>query len=331
MVEIRPMLAASKYQKAGDLWGPKHMAIVERHLEEDGHLIVEPKWDGFRMVHHNGMPMSRSGESLANQAVQRFVLDNPQLAGIDGELLPGHKYSPEDFRHGMSQLRSADGHGDNTIVYYDSTTYPNAVYLDRLKTAEHANDGYKDKLYEGEGYRIWLRQCPYTRVETMEQLFEAESVYTQLTGEGAIVRRPFAPYKYNRATALGGELTKMKRGRPSYDAKVIGYEEGLQNLNEAQTSALGFTKRSSHQDNLVPNGRLGCLHIRWVNGPYEGKEQKVGVFRGLTHEDLRILLAEAHNGTVVGRYCEVSVDAASGGYELGRCPVWLRWRPKEEF
>lgn len=338
MTQVRPMLAASKYKKAGDLWGPAHEAIVARHLSEDGFLIVEPKWDGFRFIHHDGIPMSRSGEPLANHALQRFVTDHPELAGIDGELLPGGKYTDASFRLGMSQLRSRDGAGEMTVAYYDCIREPKLEYLERLELAasilgrdQQEPVCEKPVTFEGDGYSVTFVQCPYVVVTTMEQLFEAEAEFIAAKYEGAIVRRPRLPYKYNRATVLGGELVKMKRGRPSYDARVEGYEEGEQNTNEAQTSALGFTKRSSHKEGRVPNGRLGALIIRWVNGPYVGKTQKVGVFRGLSHGDLMALLTEAKDGKLEGRYCEVSVDGATGGYELARCPVWLRWRDASEF
>jgi ATP-dependent DNA ligase len=327
---VRPMLAASKYQKAGDLWAPKHEAIVEKHLATDQYMIMEPKWDGFRMLHHEGIPMSRSGEPLANEALQQFVADTPQLAGIDGELLPGGKYSDASFRTGMSQLRTRDGNGEMTIVFYDCILKPNWPYMDRLGLAVQLI-GEESHTFEGDGYSVTLQMCPYVYVASLDEIYEQEAKYIEAGYEGGILRRINVPYKYNRATALGGELVKIKRGRNAacYDAIVEGFEEGMQNGNEATESALGFTKRSSHKDNLIPNGRLGALHIRWVNGPYEGKRQKVGVFRGLSHEDLADLWET--RDSLIGDYCEVSVDGATGGYDVGRCPVWLRWRPKEEF
>lgn len=324
------MLAASKYRDAGDLWSPVHETIVERHFEEDGWMIMEPKWDGFRMVHHNGIPMSRSGEPLANHAIQRFVTDNPQLAGIDGELLPGGKYTDASFRLGMSQLRSRDGDGQMTVVYYDCIREPGLPYLDRMGLATKLV-GNMYQTFEGDGYSVTLVACPWIRVESLEDIYTTEAEYVAAGYEGGILRRINKPYKYNRATALGGELVKIKRGRQSYDARVIGYEEGESNQNEAETSALGFTKRSTHKENRIPNGRLGALRIEWVNGPYTGKIQKVGVFRNLGHEDLALLLKRCQAGEIVGDYCEVSVDGATGGYELARCPVWIRWRDASEF
>lgn len=339
MTRIRPMLAAQKYRAPGDLWGPLHEAIVERHLQEDGYLIVQPKWDGFRCVLHDGIPMSRSGLPLANAALQQFAQDYgaqdqlDTLAGIDCEVFSGHNYHPEVFRDTTSGIRSQGGSGDILMVAYDfaygGNSFGYTARRDHLRSAFGLREDVPFYIVDAAGrYHVKLVMCPQVEVRTLEELYEAEAHYVGLNFEGAIVRRPNSLYKHGRATALGGELVKVKR-RNTYDAVVEGYEEGTQNTNEATTSELGYTKRSSHKGNLIPNGRLGALHVRFVNGPYEGIQQKVGVFRGLTHEDLADLWDDKESLT--GRYCELSVDPATGGYDAARCPVWLRWRPKEEF
>lgn len=328
---IRPMLAAQKYREAGDLWGPKHEAIVQEHIAADGYLIIQPKWDGFRMLHYGGIPMSRSGKPLANALLQKFVRDHPELEGLDGEILSGHRYDETSFRAGMSQIRSSSGAGDMTLVYYDKFDSPNG-YMGRRAQARALVCGDAElafpRSYEGDGYNVLLIECPQKVVSSLDEIYAYEQECLAQGFEGAIVRRVTRKYKHNRATALGGELVKVKR-RETYDAIVVGYEERLQNGNEAKTSELGFTVRSAHQENLIPTGMLGALQIRFVDGPFAGVQQKVGVFRGLTHTDLRALWQERE--TLCGRYLEVSIDPAGGGYDSGRCPVFIKWRPKEEF
>jgi DNA ligase-1 len=329
-MNIRPMLAAQKYQEAGDLWGPKHEAIVQRHLDQDGYLIVQPKWDGFRMVHWNNIPMSRSGKPLANQLLQKFVREHPEFKGIDGEVFPGHNYHPEVFREGMSQIRRGDGSGQIMIAVYDDIACAHLPYRDRRAALQVVRDLATDRPIDivGDGYVVRLLLCPQIEVHSLEELYAEEARLVELKFEGAITRRPNAKYKFNRATALGGELTKVKR-RETHDAIVVGYEERFQNANEAKTSELGFTVRSSHKENLVPTGMLGALHIRFVNGPFKGVAQKCGVFRGLSHDDLKALWDVRE--TLRDRYCEVSVDPADGGYDSARCAVWIKWRPASEF
>ena len=43
---------------------------------------------------------------------------------------------------------------------------------------------------------------------------------------------------------------------------VIGMEEKMHNANEATIGELGQTKRTSHQENLVPMGTMGALIVR---------------------------------------------------------------------
>lgn len=329
---VRPMLAAQKQREAGDLWGPRHEALVEAQLKEDGYLIMQPKWDGFRMLHTGEMAMSRSGKPLANSALQSFVRDNPRFAGMDGEVFPGHHYHPEAFREGMSEIRSGGGSGDIMIVAYDYYTQGTFNYPARRNHLEAAFGLSVDKpvvCAHPEGlYNVHILLCPQIEVRSLDEIYAEEARLLALKFEGGILRRWNRQYKFGRATALGGELVKVKR-RESYDAIVIGYEERLQNGNEAKTSELGYTTRSAHQENLIPTGMLGALRIRIVNGPLEGVEQKVGVFRGLSHTDLRTLWESKE--TLEGRYLEVSVDPATGGYDAARCPVFLRWRSKDEF
>lgn len=338
MTKIRPMLAASKYREAGDLWLEPHIKVVEQHLKEDGYGIVQPKWDGFRSILIDGVAQSRSFTPLANEALQIFARDYANdgidgLEGLDGEMFSGHEYHAEAFRGATSGLRSQGGSGNILIAAYDFITRPSFAYVarrDHLRSAFGLDEERPLDIIDPEGrYHVKIVLCPQKEVHSIEEIFEAEAEFVALGFEGGIYRRPSMPYKYNRSTAKGGELVKIKRGRQSYDAEVIGYEEAESNQNEAQTSALGYTKRSSHKENLVPAGRLGALRIRWVNGPYAGKEQKVGVFRGLTHGDLMALWEDRE--TLTGRFCEVAVDSATGGYDVGRTPVWYRWRDASEF
>lgn len=329
---IRPMLAAQKYREAGDLWGPLHEAIVQRHLDQDGFLIVQPKWDGFRGVldPDTNNAMSRSWTPLANEALQRWAQQantEYDLSLIDGETFAGQDYHPEIFRQNMSGLRSRDGTNKLMWVLYDYPRYSNASYVDRReRLISDVFKGAEERLIETDNESMRLVLCPQVEVRSLEELYAEETRLLALNFEGAIVRRPYLPYKNGRATALGGELTKVKR-RTTVDARVIGYAERLENQNEATLSPLGYSKRSAHQAGKVASGMLGSLSLELLDG--SGIKTDCGVFRGLTHTDLRALWEIRE--TLEGRYCEVSVDPITGGYDAARCPVWIRWRDASEF
>jgi hypothetical protein len=72
---------------------------------------------------------------------------------------------------------------------------------------------------------------------------------------------------------------------------------------------------------------LGSISLELLDG--SNSKCDCGVFRGLSHSDLRTLWEERES--LPGRYCEVSVDPITGGYDTARTPVWLRWRDASEF
>src|SRR6185312_2133715 len=62
--------------------------------------------------------------------------------------------------------------------------------------------------------------------------------------------------------------SKLKRFEDS-EATIIGFEERMQNNNEATEDAFGHTKRSSHKDNLVPSNTLGTLLVKDIKNGVE--------------------------------------------------------------
>jgi DNA ligase-1 len=79
--------------------------------------------------------------------------------------------------------------------------------------------------------------------------------------EGAMIRQPLSTYKQGRSTLDEGHLLKLKRYLDS-EATIIGYEEGMQNGNEAKKNELGYQKRSSHKENMIPKDTLGAIIVR---------------------------------------------------------------------
>jgi DNA ligase-1 len=97
--------------------------------------------------------------------------------------------------------------------------------------------------------------------------------------EGIIIRKPEGKHKNGRCTVKEGNYL---RDKPTCDAEgvCIRLEEAYENQNEAKVNELGYTERSTHQENMVPKGMIGAL---WLLTP-EGKEIKVGAGK-LKHEE----------------------------------------------
>jgi DNA ligase-1 len=123
-----------------------------------------------------------------------------------------------------------------------------------------------------------------------DQLAEHEAEALKLGYEGLIARNMLAPYKFGRSTIGNSEyeggLIKIKRAI-EYEAIVIGFEELMRNGNESKQAPDGSTARSTHQANLIPANTLGAIHARGVNGPFKGREFRVGVFKGVGKDYLK--------------------------------------------
>lgn len=207
-----------------------------------------PKLDGFRAM-KSGIVLTSSLKPLPNLFVQNELSD-PSLDGLDGELVVGLPYSAFDgddvFNRTSGALRRKDGEPDFTFFVFDTFEEP-------------------DRDYD---YRRPVNSL-HPRVVILEQvlLFSAQEVIEYETKmldagyEGIMIRHPFAPYKFGRATAKEQYIFKRK---PFADAEatIIGFEEQMENTNEATVSELGRTKRSSHAAGKVPKGTLGKFNLK---------------------------------------------------------------------
>lgn len=318
---IRPMLADNK---------PFKEAIIQRHLDTDGFLIMQPKIDGMRVLFHE-QAMSRSWKPHKNKYVQQFLAENKNdLFGQDGEIISGHTYSPEVFRESMSGIRAEDGSPEFSVYLFDNfdPRLSSSIYERRRESNQNCISvlGNVQGIREGRNYSAKLILCPQWEVRSLTEIYAKEDELLKNGWEGGILRRPFAPYKYGRSTALEGALAKVKRWKTA-DAIVTGYEPWYENQNEATTSELGYTTRTVHQENLVPMERLGALRCKLVDNP--AIEFKCGVFLGLSHTDRDNLWTI--RDSLIGRHFEFKDQDYDGGYSAPRTPVWLRWRSATEF
>jgi DNA ligase-1 len=108
-----------------------------------------------------------------------------------------------------------------------------------------------------------VKLLPHTLINNEDELNQYEDVMVTAGYEGIMLRSLNGPYKYGRSTTNEGYLLKLKRFADA-EAVVIGFEERMHNANEATVDERGYTKRSSHQANLVPTGTLGALLVRDV-------------------------------------------------------------------
>lgn len=219
----------------------------------EDHLIQWPvlasaKLDGVRAIVRGGVVLSRALKPIPNKNVQKRF---SHLEHFDGELIVGASNHPDVLRTTTSGVMRIDGDPDVSFHVFDHIQEPTDPYLSRLQLV-------KDRPRKGGSVLI----VDQTIVQKLGQLNEYEPGVLAQGYEGVMLRRPDAPYKFGRSTAREGYLLKVKRFQDD-EFEIVGFEEEMFNANEATTSELGRTKRSSHKANKIPKGRLGALVLKY--------------------------------------------------------------------
>jgi DNA ligase-1 len=266
-------------------------------------LLASPKLDGIRALVIKEQLVSRNLKQIRN-AHTYAKFSKYELEGLDGELILG----PHDatvFRRTTSAVSRAMGTEDVQFWVFD-VHMPNTPFASRQEylTARTWPAGVKVVP------QVWVHNANELN------LFEEKCLHEGY--EGVMLRHPHGPYKQGRSTLNEGYLMKLKRFDDA-EAIIIGKEERMHNGNAATTDALGHTKRTSHQANLVGRGDLGAIVVRGINGPYEGVEFTIGT--GFDDADRASLWGVDLTGrTVKYKYFPM------GSKDRPRFPVFLGFR-----
>ena len=216
-------------------------------------LIAQAKIDGIRALNLSGVLTGRSLDPFKGYQVSEHF-SRPEFTGLDGEMILGDKPNSPDrlcslTTGAMSRFKGISTMPDIHWFVFDWLGAPDQPYEERYRTL-------KQKVENLANPRVHL--VPF-EVANNEQALLAIIAKHALEGyEGTIVRNPKAKYKEGRPTKLGMELLRFKPWLDS-EALIVGVTQGNTNENEATTNRLGRTERSSAQDGMVPNGRVGSI------------------------------------------------------------------------
>jgi DNA ligase-1 len=237
---------------------------------------MQPKIDGVRGLTVTGKLTGRSLKSHANVYTTEFY-SVPEYAGLDGELAAAQECDADLCRKTTSALNTIEGEPFTFFWAFDLLV-PNTMHLpyrDRL-----------DALYNhiasqhSRGLAMNAVAIPYVWIGNEADMLEQDAEWLEMGYEGSIIRDPNGMHKQGRSTVREGGLLRIKRFIEE-DAIVLRVVEGVLNENEAQTNELGQTFRSTHQANMIPNGKLGAMICKDVK---TGKEITVGAGR-MPHGD----------------------------------------------
>jgi len=223
-------------------------------------LLVQPKIDGVRALNMLGTLTGRSGKQHANRYTTQLYSD-PELMGLDGELAAGPETHSDLCRMTTSALNRIEGQPFTLWWLFDwvGELTKDLPYIKRYEMlCERVRQ--LQLVYAHQRYGS-LRVVPSRLVHTLDELNEIDAQHLAEGYEGSILRDPNGLHKQGRSTPTEGGLLRVKRFIEE-EAVVVGIEEGQSNLNEATLDPHGYTERSTHAENMVPNGLVGNLQCK---------------------------------------------------------------------
>ena len=273
---------------------------------------VSPKIDGLRCIIFGGVAYSRSLKPIPNLYLQSVVKQHEDvLQGLDGELLTTYLTDPMAFNRTQSDLMSIDDEPNFAFHVFDKY-HPFKTFSERWATIP-------DKV-ELPDFCSILPQG-YKENITHEHIQELSDFYTKAGYEGCMLKDRNGLYKHGRSATTTPELIKVKKFTDA-EFEVIGYECKYSNQNEAFTSELGNTKRSTKKEGMVAQDTLGRLICRTQAGI------EFGVGSGFTDEQRNALWASKES--LVGKLAKVKFFEV-GIKEAPRFPVFLGFRSEMDM
>lgn len=212
-------------------------------------MLLSEKLDGIRMSVHNGICMSRSMKPIPSAAVQA-KFGRPEYEGYDGEIIYGDKNAKDVFNKSTRACMSHEFPDELSLGQLHFYVFDKIG--DEPYTARYSN--IKEDI-QNNVYQLWS-----TYVNSPEEVAKYEAEFLEAGAEGLMLRSPTGRYKQGRSTLNEGILLKVKQFVDE-EATIIDFEEKMHNANEATVGELGQTKRSSHQENMIPCGTLGALVV----------------------------------------------------------------------
>lgn len=278
-------------------------------------VLASVKLDGIRALMIKGKCVSRNFKPIPNNkirtAIEKIFPDN-----VDGEIIIS---MPNGKAQSFSKITS--------IVMTEDEQEHNFEYhvFDYVK--DKLNKPYQDRMKDLAELHFkidsdhFMPLFPQT-INNREELLEFETRCIKAKYEGVIIRSPDGPYKCGRSTLKEGYLLKIKRFKDS-DAIILALEEKMHNANIKQKDVFGHSKRSSHQDNLVPANTLGTIVVRDI---HTNQEFRIG--SGF-NDDLRKEIWSNKN-KYVGKLVKYRFQSA-GVKLLPRFPSFIGFRDKNDL
>lgn len=271
-------------------------------------VLATPKLDGIRVLKVDGKAVTRKFKPIPNTYI-RELLEKHLPDGVDGEIM-----TPGTFNDIQSKVMSFDGEPEFTFYAFDyvkdSLIKP---YKDRM--LDMVND--LESVVKDSTLPFSINLLTPVLVRTVDELLELESQCLEHGFEGVMIRQPDGKYKCGRSTPKEQILMKLKRFMDA-EARVIDFEEKMQNDNVQERDEFGLAKRSSKKEGLIPANTLGSLIVEDLNSGV-----RFGIGSGFDDELKReIWINQTKYKNKIVKYKYQSV----GAKDAPRFPVFLGFR-----
>lgn len=219
-------------------------------------LLLQPKIDGVRGLNLLGTLTGRSLKTHKNKFTTEFY-SHPSCLGLDGELAANEETHPDLCRLTTSAVGTIAG---EPFLLWHPFDFVNSgsLLLPYHRRLELLESHYKLMVAHAPQIANRVKPIKTIVVNNSDDMHHQEVLWLAAGYEGAIIRDPDGLYKQGRSTPTEGGLLRIKRFAEA-EAVVSRVIEGDENLNEAKVNETGHTSRSSHQENMVPNGMVGAL------------------------------------------------------------------------
>jgi len=270
-------------------------------------LLASVKLDGVRAIELDGRLMSRTMKPIPNKRIQQhFAAHADLLYRMDGELV-ADPHNDDVYRRTVSQVMTHDGSHYGVTWYVFDQAVAGVPFKERLATALERVAGL---------HGVQVMALPHYYVKNPEDVLNGHEQAVAKGFEGLILRDPNGLYKQGRSTLNEAGMIKVKMFSDS-EAVVLNVIELMHNDNPQKVSEIGTMKRSSHQENKRPAGKMGALSVRDVE---TGVEFEIGT--GFTDLDRAMMWHMPPIGKVI-KYKHFM----HGIKDKPRFPVFVGYRP----
>ena len=216
-------------------------------------LLASPKYDGIRCNVKGFTALSRTAKPLPSLQVQDLF---SHYEHFDGEIIEGRPNDFDVYNRTQSHVMSANKPGDLHYYVFDFT-HPEWLHKPFYQRLDILKERVKSASHHG-----LLHFVEHQEVNNSEELLEFENKVLEDGFEGIMMRNPIGHYKQGRGTFKEGLIYKLKRFNDS-EAVIVDFVEQMENTNVQSRDELGYSKRSTSKEGLIPANTLGRFIVDW--------------------------------------------------------------------